>query len=103
MPQAFSSVPCLRAYARTQASTASMCLRKLSECVYSHSRFQASSRDGIGTPSLISAIKNRADILQRMRQMFRGKRADLRHEYALKWRKCVETTSIRTQQQKHNL
>ena len=46
MPQSSSSAPVLRAYARTQASTASACLRRLSFCVYSHSNAQASSLDG---------------------------------------------------------
>src|ERR1700733_12202866 len=47
MPHDSSSAPFFRAYARTQVSTASMCLRRLSDCVYSVRSFQASSRVGM--------------------------------------------------------
>src|SRR5947207_11934346 len=44
MPHLSWSPPSLRAYARMQASTASMCLRRLSDWVYSHSKLHADSR-----------------------------------------------------------
>src|SRR4029453_2319721 len=47
MPHSSSSPPRRRAYARTAASTASMCLRSESDSVHSHTSCQASSREGI--------------------------------------------------------
>src|SRR3954452_23609817 len=44
-PQSSSSAPNFRAYARIPVSTASMCRRSESDCVHSHRRVHASSRE----------------------------------------------------------
>ena len=47
MPQSDSSSPYFRAAARMAASTAYMCFRSASDCVYSCIRASASSREGV--------------------------------------------------------